>query len=80
MKLTAQQFNLGYVEHAFGELRTVTLMRSAPGCDYVVTVRNGIGERLVRQANFSTLAPARQFAKAMLRDLTAPAKGGVDTL
>ena len=80
MKLTVNQLNLGYLEHSFGALRTVTLQRTAPGCDYVVTVLNGLGENLARRANFSTVTPARRFAKAVLRDLTAPATGGVDTL
>ena len=80
MKLTAQQFACGYVEHYFGELRTVTLSRPCPAGDYVVTVVTGVSNRLVRRANFMTLTPARRFAKAMLRDLTIPSLLGVDTL
>lgn len=78
--VSATNLGLGYLEINYGQLRIVTLSRTAPGCDYLVTVLNGLGQRLVRRANFTRLADARKFAKAMLKDLTVPALNGVDTL
>lgn len=78
--LTAYAFACGYVEHTFGELRTITLTQPAPGSPYQVAVLNGIGSRLTRRASFARLQDARKFAKAMRDDMTAPAHNGTDTL
>jgi hypothetical protein len=79
-KLSAKALNLGYLEINYGQLRIITLSRTAPGCDYLVTVLNGLGQRLVRRANFTRLADARKFAKHLMTDLTIDATNGVDTL
>lgn len=79
-RITAYGFNLGYIENTFGTLRTVTLARTGAGCDYVVTVQNGITPRLVARANFARLSDARKYARAVLADLTTTPSGGVSTL
>ena len=79
-RLSSRAIDFGYVENIFGELRTVTLARTAPGCDYVVTVQAGVSSRLARRANFTRLDDARKFARAVLSNLAATPANGVDTL
>lgn len=79
-ELTAYAFGCGAIQNTYGPLRSVALWRPGQGSDYVVAVLTGTGQRLTRRANFIYLSDARKFAARMLKDLTAPAAGGVDTL
>jgi hypothetical protein len=76
--LTPYAFACGYIEHHFAPLRTITIERANP--DYVVTVLNGLGNRLVVRASFTRLTDARKYAKALRHDLTVSPVGGVNTL